>query len=179
MAFMERIQAVEDIAGKELQHLPKWADSALIGFAEREGDSGREVSACYGYQALKAVLRDEGYTGADAYRMAGTVRYTPGVLLLYKYSRAALWHKVYAEGLHRWEMLDSAVLGIGEQSGKDCAVVYSLPACINVLASVQRWSDEGLSGDTVPTVHALRMIDHTIASVYIGPDTPWLLTPVS
>lgn len=177
---MERMQAVEDVAGRRLVGLPRWADKALIGFAERAGADGRIVSAaCYGYQAMKAVLREMDERPDGMYRTLASARFTPGILVLYKYAKSALWSTVQARGLHRWELLDSALLGVGEMSGVPDAVVYSTPISTNVLAAAQRWSDEGAAGGTTPSLHALRMLENTVLPVHIGPDTPWFLTPVS
>lgn len=177
---MSRLQTVEDIAGKRLSRLPEWADKALIGFAERTGEDGRlSTVACYGYQAMKAALRELNMHPSSLYMMLSAARFTPGVLVLYKYNKPSLWNIVHSKGMHRWELLDAALLGVGEMSGSSDSVVYSTPISTNILATAQRWSDEGVSGGMMPSVHALRMLENTVLPVHIGPDTPWFLTPVS
>ena len=177
---MLRRERADDVSGLKLAYLPDWADKALIGFAQRANSNGTiDTVACYGYQALKAVLRDAGYDLADMYRVLSICRTTPGVLMLYKYSRKELWGSIAANGLHRWELLDSAVLGIGRAVGEADAVVYSLPLSTTVLSNVQRWSSENSYTGLNAVLQAGRMLDNTVLNTYIGPDTPWFATILS
>lgn len=175
--LMLRRERADDISGITLEYLPDWADKAIIGFAQRaNSEGGVDTVACYGYQALKAVLRDAGYDVGDMYRILSMCRNTPGILMLYKYSRKELWNAIVSNGPHRWELLDSAVLGIGRAPGEPDAVVYSMPLSTTVLSSVQRWSSENSYTGLNAVLQAGRMLDNTVLNTYIGPDTPWFAT---
>lgn len=175
---MDKQADINETADKKLTYLDSEFDQALLGFAERGGEHGGvTTAACYGYQAMKALLRSRGVNDDIMYAKLTAACNTPGVLILYKISRNAIWDFVVENRLHRWELLDRAVAGIGRYPGKDFAVVYSRPNSALVLASAQRWSSDNGVGDGLG-LQSGSMLDHTVVPVYLGAKTPWFMTPV-
>lgn len=174
---MGKPDRVSDIAGSDFMFLPQEMDQALIGFVERGSERPGTVEkyACYGYQAMKAVMKHFKTDGDVMYARLAVLCNTPGVVILHKLARKPLWDRIYSNRMKRWELLDSAIVGIGDKPGCDMAVVYSKPLSNVVLSSVQRWSDES-AGNL--GLKASAMLDNTVAPSYLGAGTPWFLTPV-
>lgn len=148
-------------------------DRALLGYAE-SGGRGRYVLPCYGYQAMKAILKAKGYDGIDSYvALQLMFREMPQEvpLILTKVSRVPLWKEAADKKFMRWEALDKAVLGIGRLKYTTTGLVYSKPLCVNILASTSK------SG-TNKLVTAINKLEEELIPVEAPNYTPWYLTPV-
>lgn len=152
----------------------RW-DKALLGYAE-SGGPGRYILPCYGYQALKAILRERGYDGRDTYT-ALQVMYSEmpsePPLILSKLNRTDLWKKATSNNYMRWESLDSAVLGIGKIKYTTTGLVYSKPLCIDLLARNCAATDKNTK-----LVNAINKLEEELIPVEAPEYTPWYLTPI-
>lgn len=152
----------------------KW-DKALLGYAE-SGGPGRYILPCYGYQALKAMLRDVGYDGENTYvALQLMMREMPdeAPLILTKLNRNELWQTARRERFMRWESLDNAVLGIGKIRYKTTGLVYSKPLCIDILTKTSAATDRNSK-----VLNAINKLEEEVIPVEAPKYTPWYLTPI-
>lgn len=179
MTKREKLIAEAD-ADLERYLLPKEVDGALLGYAER-GGKGRYVLPCYGYQAIKAILKSEGFSGINLYaKLREILDYNSRVdfpLMLTKYNKRELW-KIVKEGkFTRWEGLDYAALGIGSIGYNTTGLVYSKPGCVEILND----TSSGLSSSESESdniVYAIKKLEESLIPVDTGEHNPWYLTPI-
>lgn len=153
-------------------------DTAILGYAERGGGS-KYLLPCYGYQAIKAVLKSKGYYGSKLYSKLKELlpfssdKHLP--LILNKYNKKELWSTVRKLKLNRWEGLDSAVLGIGTIGYKNVGIVYSKSLCIEVLEDTSSGLSTMHSDDLVSSI---RKLEENLVPMDVGKYTPWYLTSI-
>ena len=169
---------INELAESNLSYFdPSW-DKALLGFVERAGDN-RYVAACYGYQAMKAILKDKGCTPQQIYVRLGIVRNSmrdaTSPIILTRSSRRPLWRIIREENYPIWDTLNKAILGLGYEGNTCGGVVYNKPLCTSLLQEAQSTNNDNA---TMDYAQALHFLDESIIPVSLGKYTPWFLTPV-
>ena len=158
---------------------PIW-DGALIGYACRGGYK-EYIIPVYGYQAMKAVLIEKGFTPSQMYSILYNVITSTKVegnspLLFSKYSGKSLWWKIQEDNLPRWEYLDKAIVGIGSTfDGKYNGICYSKQLCVDILQN----TSSSLSSNHWENYLANNYkLDNTIINVSLGDNTPFFITHI-
>lgn len=153
-------------------------DKALLGYVERGGGSNY-LLPCYGYQAIKAVLKEQNYSGAEMYeKMKELIPYSDNValpLILTKYKKEDLWAKIRSLKLNRWEGLNSAIIGLGTIGYRNTGVVYNKVLCVEVLEDTSSGLSSNESDDVISSI---RKLEENLVPVDVGKYTPWYLTPI-
>jgi hypothetical protein len=168
-------EKITETLSYDLQFMDDRWDRALLGYAE-SGGPGRYVLPCYGYQAMKAILRDIGYYGEDAYvALQVMMRNMPkeAPLILTKLNRKDLWKTASDSGFMRWESLDNAVLGVGKIKYKTTGLIYSRPLCIDILSTTSAAVDRNTK-----LLNAINKLEEELIPVEAPRYTPWYLTPI-
>lgn len=161
---------INDLAEKNLTYADKKWDKALLGFVERYDGT---VLPCYGYQALK-VLASTRLASDGAYKAVMSV-IGDGHFVMHKLGKTELWDVIRENRLPRWEMLDRAILGVGQLGWSDQSVVYNRALCTQVLSEIQSVSsDKKMAASS----QAILFFDTCIAPVQLGPNSPWYLTVI-
>lgn len=176
---MLKREKITDMAnGADLEFLEDSWDNALIGLAE-SGAPGRAVLPCYGYQALKAILKDRGCNPAEMYarlqQLINSIEYEKP-LFLTKYKKKELWQIICAKNFPRWDSLDHAIIGLGKTGWDDRGVVYSKPLAVTTIMNNQSSTSENKLLETGET---LRFLEAHIIPVCLGEYTPWFVTPIA
>lgn len=167
---------ISEAAAVDLTFLDDSLDNALLGYAV-SGGRGRYVLPCYGYQVIKSVLLNNGYSGADMYarlRQIYAKAGRPYPLILTKMSHKALWEAIANNNYVRWEQLDKAILGIGKIGSDITGIVYSAPLCIDILTK----TSSTLRSEEEKRLQAIRFFEEGIMPLSTPKYTPWYLTPV-
>lgn len=161
---------IDEFAEKSLTYADRKWDKALLGFAENYKG---EILPCYGYQALK-VLATTKHNSKDSYK-AVTSLINDGHLILSKLAGKEMWACIQENLIPRWDMLDSAILGIGQRGWGNMSVVYNRALCTQALADIQSVStDSKLSASS----QALMFFDTCLVPVQMGNHSPWYLTVI-
>lgn len=171
---MLKREQIEEEVSYDLKFLDDKWDAALLGYAQ-SGGPGRHILPCYGYQALKAIIRSSGISdGTDTY-IAMQLLYNSmpieAPLVLTKLTRPVLWNEAKSKNFMRWESLDNAVLGIGKLKYTTTGLVYSKPLCVDILAKTSKAKGNN-------TVNAIHKLEEELIPVAAQRYTPWYLTPV-
>lgn len=177
---MSKQKRVSEAAGCDLTFLDPIWDSALLGFVESGKIAANTVKACYGYQALKAVLvKDKKYTPEQTYAYLRHLAFTSASddypMLLMRYTRRTLWSKIRQNNYPLWEHMNKAILGLGHNGLITEGVVYSKPICVSILQSKQSTNNNNELKDYA---QALTTVEEGIIPIDLGHHTPWFLTPV-
>lgn len=176
---MHRQNRVTEAADCDLQFLPKEWDAAIIGFAERGGSKTRHVKACYGYQAMKAVLKERKLSPAQVYAHIQKVFNDYGdvtkPLLVTRMKRRPLWDAIRKNKYPIWELLNKAVIGLGYDGWNCTGVVYSKPVSATILQTKQSTNNNNQLTDLA---QAYELLDNSIIPLDLGSFTPWFVTPV-
>lgn len=173
---MLRREKITEQVQADLKFLPDKWDRALLGYVER-GGPGRHVLPCYGYQAAKAILKGIGYTPQAMYPTWNkTVSSMRGnkPLTLYKYNNRELWKRITEGRLPRWELLDTAIIGLGQLGWEQKGLVYNKATCVDLFVK----SQTSTRSDMLATVDAITRLETNNIPVSLGEYTPWYLTPV-
>lgn len=175
---MLKREKIKELVSVDMQFLDDKVDSALLGYAERSGRN-KYILPCYGYQAIKAILRRDGAYGAGLYSkmqlLFSNMRSDDMPAVLYKMQHDELWKTINSKNLPRWDGLDVAIIGLGKIGWhKPTGVMYSVPLCVHCLSAN---STDGSNGSN-STMNAMRKLTENIIPVSLGNYTPWFLTPV-
>lgn len=170
---MTKADRVRDLVTAPLEFLDvKW-DKALLGFAEKITDTGKIVKPCYGYQALKALLKHKHYI--DAYGELRRLISNREVVILHKINTKSLWSSIYDSKFPRWELLDSAILGLIYSGWECCGICYNKMTVINCLTENHALKEQS---EFQQEVHSTTMLESSILPLYLGEYSPWYLTPI-
>lgn len=137
----------------------------------------KEYRAVYGYNALKAILRnlyptDPGMVLSELSRITGSYS---GVLFLKSYAPIELRNEIKRSRLRVWDdRLTRALLGVCIKEGEVEAVGYSYPVSVDCLMRSQQSSE-----DVNERLEAMEFVDRNLIPAYLGKDTPYFITPVS
>lgn len=176
MSLQKRIQ---DLAGCDLSFLDPYWDAALLGFVERGNGALRHVRACYGYQSMKALLKDKYMTPQQLYAMINkqfndfNLKNAPVILTRYK--RVPLWDHIRENNYPVWESFNKAILGLGYIGWNCTGVIYNKLLCTDILQTNQSTNNDSALMDNA---HAITHIEEHIIPLDLGEFTPWFLTPV-
>lgn len=96
----------------------------------------------------------------------------PAPMVLLPIEKTTFWAAVRAGRLLVWDQLHEAITGVGQRNGQR-VVVYSKPAVISILETLQDTSYEELINPSVTST-----LENQIQGAYLGPQTPYLLDPV-
>lgn len=177
---MHKQKRVNETAGADLTYLPRDWDSALLGFVERGGSKNRHVHACYGYQAMKAVLlKERKLTPEQVYAHIKQVTnslHGPDIpIILTRMKRQPMWDAIRRNKYPTWEYMNRAILGLGYAGWKCTGVVYSKSLCASILQEQQSTNNDNELQDYA---QALTTIEDTLVPLDLGEFTPWFLTCV-
>lgn len=176
---MHRKIRINEIAGAELQFLPSEWDAALIGFAERGGSKTRHVKACYGYQAMKAVLKERKLSPEQVYaRIQKVFNASSDInrpLLVMRMKRRPLWETIRRNKYPTWELLNKAIIGLGYDGWNCTGIVYSKPVSAGIIQSKQSTNNNDQLTDLA---QAYELLDESLIPLDLGHATPWFVTPV-
>lgn len=175
---MLKREKIDEQVSVKMNYLSDSVDAALLGYVER-GGRNKYILPCYGYQAIKAILRASGASGPVMYAKIQALfskKYSSELpVILVKMNHTELWRTINAKKYPRWEGLDSAIIGLGKIGPHEpTGIVYNKPGCINCLTVN---SSDGSDGSNA-ILNAIRMMDENITPVTLGQYTPWYLTPV-
>lgn len=170
---MTKSARAQEIAETPLIFLDKKWDKALLGFAEKITNKGKVVKACYGYQALKALLQHKHHT--EIYGELRRITNNKDIIVLHKMSVKALWNTIYDSKFPRWELLDSAVIGLVYHGWACDGVCYSKTAAINCITENHALKEQS---EFQQEVHSTTMLESSILPLYLGENSPWYLTPI-
>lgn len=168
-------EKITDALSYTLQFMDDKWDRALLGYAE-SGGPGRYILPCYGYQAMKAILKEQGYDSVNTYTaLQLMMRDMPdeAPLILTKVNRSAMWERANKEGFMRWDTLDNAVLGIGRIKYNTTGLIYSKPLCIDILMKNSAAQDKNAR-----VLSAINKLEEELIPVEAPRYTPWYLTPI-
>lgn len=170
-------ETVQEIAGVDLEFYDRKYDSALLGFVE-SGGYRPAIMPCYGYQALKAVLfEDADVTESKMFNKLDKI-VSPSMLdepmLLMKLSRDYMWNIIRKYKMPRWDMLDSAIIGIGYMYRTPECIVYNKEACVEVLMNNQI----SCKGEQYDRETATSFLNESVFPIDLGEYTPAFLTVV-
>ena len=149
-------------------------DKGLLGYVE-EGGLGKKM-ACYGYQAVKAVL---GESRATPERMYAELRLMEAddefenVMLLTRYRPRVLWEIAGECRFKRWESLDRAAIGIGSIGYDEVGIVYNKALCLDIL----KFNSTPMSGEGSYD-YITDFFNRSVMSVNLADSTPYFLTQV-
>jgi hypothetical protein len=168
------VEQCEDVSPNDF--LDSYWDKALIGYAER-GGPGRFVLPAYGYQAMKALLKDQEYTPKQVYALLYKTLSAPVLgkrpLVVTKYNGDTLWKKIRNEKYPIWENLDKAIIGIGSTSFGSQGVCYLKNKCIDILQNTSSSLSDDQWRNFLDTSYKL---DNTIVAASLGEKSPWFVT---
>lgn len=170
---MRKQDKIQSELSTPLAFLDGALDSALLGYVE---NAGGEVLPCYGYQALKAVLKAQDPKPESLYRKMEKVyreMEEKRPMLLIRMSPDLLWSLIEKEGYPHWEQLGRAILGLGTAAYDKKGLVYSKPLCAQTLAG-----NSSADTDVKALEAALSKLETSIYPIHLGEHTPYYLTPV-
>ena len=175
---MLKREKITELVSVDMTFLDDSMDQALLGYTERSGRN-KYILPCYGYQALKALLRRNGASGASMYAelqlLFAKMHKTDMPAVLYKMNHDELWKAINGKKFPRWDGLDAAIIGLGKIGCHlPVGVMYSVPLCVQCLSMN---STDGSTGSN-STINALHKLSESITPVSLGDYTPWFLTPV-
>lgn len=152
-------------------------DSALIGYAER-GGPGRYVLPVYGYQAMKALLKEKESNSKKIYALLHKTLSDPmpgrRPLVLTSCGGKALWKRISNMAYPRWEHLDKAIIGIGGSGFSQNGVCYNKSKCIEELRRITT----PICENEIQEWLRLNKLIETIVHSSLGENTPWFITSV-
>lgn len=170
------VEQCEDVSPNDF--LDEFWDPALIGYAER-GGPGRFVLPAYGYQAMKALLKDKAYTPKQMYAILYKTLSKPTLgkrpLIVTKYNGSTLWNKIKEGEYPRWENLDKAIIGIGSTSFGAHGVCYLKNRCTEILQETSSSLSDNQWRNLLDTLYKL---DNTIIAASLGEKSPWFVTSI-
>lgn len=175
---MLKREKIAELVSVDMTFLDDKMDSALLGYVERSGRN-KYILPCYGYQAIKAILRRDGAYGADLYAemrlLFSKIHSWSMPAVLFKMKHDELWKTINSRKLPRWDGLDAAIVGLGKIGDhRPVGVMYNVPLCVHCLSMN---STDGSNGSN-STINAMRKLTENIIPVSLGDYTPWFLTPV-
>lgn len=155
-----------------------WNDT-LIGYAIRGGYKDIVIPV-YGYQAIKALLKDKGFPPAQAYSLIHLLftnkldcEYQPAIL--YRYTSKPLWQKINNEAYPRWEYLDRAIVGLISTLDGDKGIAYSKTLCVEILQNTSSSISNNYWENYLANNYKL---ENTVINLSLGDKSPFFITQI-
>ena len=146
-------------------------DKALIGTAQKLD----RVLPMYSWRAAKSILSEE--PPVDVYRRLQPLLESRESLILHTLPWRELWSWATIMELPRYDQLDKAVVGYGEDSEDGYpSLVYNLPLATNLIARSQ--DDSTISNSNQSMFSAGLFLERRVLTLDLGYGSPWFLTPV-
>lgn len=161
---------IQTIADPECSYMEDRWDSALLGFVEMAaGKDEIKTVPCYGYQAMKVLLKDKHYP--TIYNDVRRAINTYDGLILHKLNSQSMWNHILASKFPRWEHLDKAVIGVLYRGWTPVGVCYNKPMCESII--------EDTHAAVVNPNNKAYTILASLIPLYLGDHTPGYLTPIT